>query len=72
MTSAVKSNPSGLLERKRTALVDTFLLFKYRKSSPESRRHYEEATRNERIARTMRLEGDKVTASDVRGFLQRP
>ena len=61
-----------ILARKRHALVDTFLLFKYRKASPESKRRYEESTRNERIARTMRLEGDKVSASDVRGFLNRP
>ena len=60
------------LVRKRNSLVDTFLLFKYRQASTESKRHYEESTRDERIARTMRLEGDKVSASDVRGFLNRP
>ena len=59
-----------ILKPKLTALVDAFLLFKYKHSSSERKLRYEEETRNERIARTMRLEGDNVSASDVSKFLE--
>ena len=58
------------LNTKRKSLLDAFLLFKYRKASPEIKRRYEEESRPDRIARTMRLEGDNVTADNVRDFLK--
>jgi len=59
-----------LIGRKHGAVVDAFLLFNYRRASDAQKHRYEEETNAERIARTMRLEGDNVTAEDVRRFLK--
>ena len=47
-----------ILSPKRTTLADAFLLYRYKHASTEQKRTYESKTRAERIARTMRLEGE--------------
>ena len=51
------------------SIVDAFLLYTYKRVSDSRKRRYEVDTEAERIARTMRLEGDNVTTSDVKAFL---
>ena len=61
-----------ILSPKRTTLADAFLLYRYKHASTEQKRTYESKTRAERIARTMRLEGEQVTTDDVRKQLNLP
>lgn len=70
MSRDTSNNSRPTFANKHTQLVEAFLLFNYQRASSERKRRYEEETRPERIARTMRLEGDKVSADDVRRFLK--
>ena len=58
-----------LLDQKRDSVVKAFLLLHYRRIDSAKKQAYEVSTRAERIARTMRLEGEQVTDDDVRQIL---
>ena len=61
---------NAILTPKRNSVVNAFLLFKYKHASTQLKEQYEKETRIDRIARTMRLEGDWVSNDDVRKFLK--
>ena len=61
---------SNTLSQKRAALVDAFLLYQYQRASKEQKSDYERDSLAQRIGRTMRLEGERVTDDDVRRYLK--
>ncbi len=61
---------TALLDQKRDSVVKAFLLLRYRRANSATKHAYEASTRDERIARTMRLEGEHVTTQDVKHILK--